>query len=59
MRGWQREGEHSATGAEKGGCQGGMMWSKPLPSITIFAAALWIQTRRSRNSLQGVDIVGQ
>lgn len=23
MRGWQREGEHSAIGAEKGGCRGG------------------------------------
>lgn len=63
MRGWEMEDEHSAIGAEKGGCQGGgkggMMWSNPLASTTIFAAALWIQTRRSRNTLQGVDIVGQ
>lgn len=63
MRGWQGEDEHSAIGAGKGGCQGGgkggMMWSKPLTSTTIFAAALWIQTKRSRNTSQGVDIVGQ
>lgn len=60
MKGWEREDEQSTTGAEKRGCQGGawggMMWSKPLASTTVFAAALWIQTSRSRNPLQGVDI---
>lgn len=43
MRGWEMEDEHSAIGAEKGGCQGGekggMMWSKPLASTTIFCSS--------------------
>lgn len=63
MKGWEREDEPSAAGAERRGCQGGarggMMWSKPPASTTIFAAALWIQTGRSRKPLQGVDIVGK
>lgn len=63
MKGWEGEDEPSTTGADKSGCQGGvwggMMWSKPLASTIIFAAALWIQTNRSRKPLQGVDVVGK
>lgn len=60
MKGREREDEQSTVGAEERGCQGGawggMMWSKPWACTTIFAAALWIQTSRSRKPLQGVDI---
>ena len=63
MKGWEGENEQSTIGAKKRRCQGGvwggMMWSKPSASTTIFAAPLWIQTSRSRKHLQGVDIVGR